>query len=168
MNVQFGQFHLEIDVDKTREFYETIDFVSEGCSCAGCRNYERAADALPDEVRAFFDTIGINIKKVCEVYVHMTNPDGTVYYGGFYHLCGKLVKGDSAWVEESAGDSAAGDGLARTFHWEHSNTYSVSRDFHVSFQEECSLVEPGFPTPVLQMEIEANIPWVLEEENTYI
>ena len=46
--------------------------------------------------------------------------------------------------------------------------YEISDDFRVSFQEECALVEKGFPRPVLQMEIEAAIPWVLEEENPYL
>lgn len=163
MIVQFGQFKAEIDVDKTQEFYKKMECVSKGCDCAGCRNYESAIDFLPDEVTHFFYSIGIDMKKISEVYVNTTNPDGTVFYGGFYHLCGKLLEGKSAWVEQWIEKDTV-----RVDRWEHSKTYSVSKDFYISFQEDCSLVETGFPAPVLQLEIEANIPWVLKEKNTYL
>ncbi|MDE6642276.1 MAG: hypothetical protein K2K63_17335 [Acetatifactor sp.] len=131
MEFQLGQFHLDIDVQKTRSFYRKSANVSESCSCPGCRNYENAAGILPDEIKCFFNSIGVDIKKPAEVYVNSAHSDGSLLYGGFYHLCG-------------------------------------TNGFYVSFQEDCSLVEADFPAPVLQMEIEATIPWVLQETNIYI
>lgn len=162
MIFEFGKFKVDIDVDRTREFYKRMVNVSDGCNCIDCRNYEKAMEYLPGSVTDFFNTIGIDIKKVSEVYTNITNPDGAVFYGGFYHLCGKLLSGDSAWVEENT----VGEHTSRVSHWEQANTYALTRDFYVSFQSECALVEEEFPTPVLQLEIAANIPWVLEEENT--
>lgn len=141
MVFQFGQFKVDIDVEKTQEFYKSMNLVSKGCQCSGCRNYEIAIDILPNEVKNFFDTIGIDMKKVTEVYVNVANPDNSLYYEGFYHLCGSLLQGESE--------------------------YSLTKDFYISFQEDCVLMEDGFPTPALQLEISANIPWALNEDNTY-
>ena len=117
---------------------------------------------MPDEVLCFFQSLGIDMKKMTEIYVNRANPDGTLLYGGFCHLCGNALEGKSAWVETQENADS------KTFVWQKENTYKISDDFRVSFQEECALVEKGFPQPVLQMEIEAVIPWVLEEENPYL
>lgn len=161
MEVQFGSYMLDIDIQRTILFYEKANTVSTGCSCPGCRNYEKAAESLPDEIKCFFNALGIDGKKPAEVYVNRVYPDGLVSYGGFYHICGRLLRGESAWITEKRHKKAV------TSYWDTSKTYSVSKDFHVSFQEDCSLVEDGFPKPVLQMEIEANIPWVLDEPNSF-
>lgn len=160
MEIRFGPYVLEVDIQKTRSFYQNANNVSAGCSCQGCRNYEKAAEILPDEVKQFFDALGVDIKKPAEVYVNMVNDDGLLLYGGFYHLCGRLLGGESAWVPDKSNKKA--------FYWDKSKTYSVSKDLQVSFKEDRSLVEGGFPEPVLQMDIEANIPWVLEEPNGFI
>lgn len=52
-------------------------------------------------------------------------------------------------------------------YWNKENTYEITKDYHISFGEEAALLEKGFPLPVLQIEIEANIPWVLDEECSY-
>ena len=162
MIFQFGQFEIDVDVNRTREFYKKMENVSKGCNCTGCRNFEKAVDFLPGNVIGFFDTLGIDMKKITEVFVNTTNPDGTVFYGGFYHLCGKLLKGGSAWIEEPTNTENA-----NLFHWEQSNSYSLCKDFYVSFGNVNALVEKDFPKPVLTLDIQANIPWVLNEPNTY-
>lgn len=162
MEVRFGPYALDIDIQKTRLFYQKANNVSVGCSCSGCRNFEKAIEVLPDEIKGFFDALGIDMKKPAEVYVNTVNADGLVLYGGFYHICGRLLGGESAWVTVKSNKKAT------TFYWDISKAYSISKDFHVSFQENCCLVEDGFPEPVLQLEIEANIPWVLDEPNGFI
>ncbi len=157
MEVWYGPYVLDIDTQKTRSFYQKAALVSAGCSCPGCRNFEKAFGTLPDEIKSFLDALGIDGKKPAEVYTNSVNADGLVSYGGFYHLCGRLLHGESAWV------AVKREKKAIVSYWDTSKTYAVSKDFHVSFVEDCSLVEDGFPEPVLQMEIEANIPWVLEE-----
>ena len=47
MLFEIGQYRLDIDVPKTRQFYETADVVSKSCSCDGCLNFERAVSKLP-------------------------------------------------------------------------------------------------------------------------
>ncbi len=162
MEVQFGPYALDFDVQKTRLFYQKLNNVSDGCSCPGCRNFEKSVEIVPDEVKCLFDSLGIDIKKPAKVYANVVNADGMASYGGFYHLCGRLLSGESAWVTVKSNKKAT------AFYWDTSKIYSVSKDFNVSFVENCSLVEEGFPKPFLQMEIDANIPWVLEEPNDYI
>jgi hypothetical protein len=158
MIFEFGQYQIDIDVDRTKSFYENAPLVSEGCSCSGCRNYEKAIMTLPAKVIGFFSNLGVDMRKVSEVYVNCNNHDGSLFYGGFYHLCGTLLAGKSAWVPNGPTIS----------HWEEAQVFRVLNDFHVSFQRECSLLEDDFPRPALQLEISANIPWVLLEENKYL
>lgn len=161
MEFQFGPYTLDIDIQKTRSFYQKASALTAGCDCPGCRNFEKAAQSLPDEINRFFNALGIDGKKPAEVYVNMVKGTGLVEYGGFYHLCGRVLSGESAWVTVECNKKA------RTAVWDPSKTYAVSNNFHVSFREDCALVEDGFPEPVLQMELEAYLPWVLEEPNPY-
>lgn len=147
MVMEFGQYKIDVDIKRTREFYERAEPVSKGCSCDGCLNFEKAVGRLPLAVTTFFTNLGIDLRKVCECYVNCTNDDETVLYGVFLHICGTLLHGDSAWEEDA--------------------TFCVSPDFYISFQEALSLLEEDFPLPVIQLDFSANIPWVLDKENTY-
>lgn len=158
MIFECGSYKIDVDVDRTKQFYETASRVSEGCSCSGCRNYEKAVQKFPTVITDFFAGLGIDMRCVCEVYVNYANPDGSLFYGGFYHLCGTLLSGKSAWVPTSSTSS----------YWKDDRTFPVTDNFHISFQQECDLLEKDFPLPALQLELSANIPWVLPEENTWI
>lgn len=157
MIFEFGQYKVDIDVCKTQNFYENAAFVSEGCSCDGCQNFEKAVAALPQVVQSFFTQLGIDMGKICECYVNCVNEDGTLLYGGFYHVCGVILSGDSAWIKIDE----------NTAYWETENAFRVSRNFCVCFQESVDLLEEDFPQPAIQLEILADIPWVLEKENSY-
>ena len=157
MVMEFGQYKIDVHIKRTREFYERAEPVSKGCSCDGCLNFEKAVGRLPLAVTTFFTNLGIDLRKVCECYVNCTNDDETVLYGGFLHICGTLLHGDSAWKEVDEGVS----------HWEEDAAFCGSPYFHISFQETLSLLEEDFPLPVIQLDFTANIPWVLDKENTY-
>ena len=145
--VRFGPFALEIDAERTKAVYSGLERVSQGCQCSGCRNFEEAVRQIPPQVKEFFACLGIDPHKPAEVYVNAQNPDGSLYYGGFYHLFGRLLAGDSAWKSGHA--------------------VFITDQFCAAFQEECGLVEPGFSDQVLQLEFLANLPWVLEETSDY-
>ena len=153
----FGNYTVDIDVEKTKQIYKKLRLISQGCDCDGCQNFEKAADVLPEAVRAFFGSLGIDLKRIVECYVNCKNEDGTLLYGGFCHVCGTLIQGKSAWVNISETHAYYDFDLA----------YHLNDNFCISFQEECHLVEEGFEAPMLQIEFEANIPWVLDKENTY-
>jgi len=136
MIFEFSKYKLDVDADKTRAFYQR-KYTPAECSCAGCRNFREAVGILPREVKSFFDNLGIDMKKMREVYTFNANDDNTVSYGGFTHICGKILAADSEWI-------------------------AITPDFKISFQEDCDLPEDVFPLPAVQLEIWADIPWVLE------
>ena len=158
MILTFGRYSLDIDAERTREYYRTAERVTESCSCDGCRNFERAADGLAGPVREFFDLLGADPKKVRECYVNGAAEDGTLLYGGFCHLCGTLAEGESAWKSISDRESV----------WCGREAYPVTDSFLVAFQENVDLPEDGFPQPMVQMEFSAALPWVLEKRNPYL
>lgn len=63
MIFQFGEYKIDVDVEKTRQFYDRAKTVSEGCQCDGCLNFERAVDKLPQNIRDFFSALGVDMKK---------------------------------------------------------------------------------------------------------
>ena len=153
----FGNYTVDIDVKKTRQIYKRLPLITQGCNCDGCQNFEKAVDVLPKAVRVFFDDLGIDLKRIVECYVNSKNEDNTLLYGGFCHVCGTLVQGENAWVNISEKHSYYNSDLA----------YHLDDNFCVSFQDECLMVEDQFEAPILQIEFEASIPWVLNKENTY-
>lgn len=157
MLMTFGQYFVDIDAEKTRRFYERLRSVSEECFCDGCRNFEKAVDTLPQSVKVFFSTLGIDMKKACECYVNCKNEDGSLYYAGFYHLCGRLLEGKSAWRKIDENHAV----------FDETETFSVADNFKISFSKKINLLEDGFPQPVIQLDFFATIPWVLEKANTY-
>lgn len=153
----FGNYTLDIDVVKTRRIYRELPTVGQECGCDGCLNFEKAVDGLPEQVRSFFDALGVDLKKIAECYVNYQAVDGGLFYGGFCHICGTLVRGESAWVKTSETHSFYNPDLS----------YHLNDHFCVSFQKECYLIDQKFEAPILQLEFQAEIPWVLDKENTY-
>lgn len=158
MIFEFGPYKVDVDVERTRAFYDTALRIDQQCHCDGCRNYVEAADTFPEAVQTFFASLGIDPKKPPEVYVNDPDHDGLLLYGGFYHLCGMILSGVSAF-------RSAGGGCRC---WDREFTFHVTEKFHVSFAEKCDLLENGFPKPAIQMEIDAEIPWVLEKNRQNI
>ncbi|MGN1032247.1 MAG: hypothetical protein ACI4PU_02185 [Intestinibacter sp.] len=158
MIFKFNQYVIDIYIDKTRRFYQTAKNITHGCNCSGCRNFEKAVSHLPQEVRAIFDKMGIDMKKAREAYINCKNSDGTLFYAGFYHICGKLLSGSSPWKETSQMSKELDE----------KKLFKINEDFEIAFQNEVDLLEKNFSSPVIQLEFFANIPWVLEEENTYL
>ncbi len=66
MIFEFGRYKVDVDVEKTKHFYENAQTVSKGCSCDGCQNFEQAAVILPQSVRRFFTNLGVDVRKVSE------------------------------------------------------------------------------------------------------
>lgn len=156
MIFEFGVYKLDIDVDRTRCFYETVDD-SLGCDCAGCRNFRKAYPLIPDAVQAFFRQLGVDIGKPAEMTAYVSRDGNMTLYDGFYHICGSILEGREPFIQIDE----------RHFQLDESMTIKLTPDHFVYFTNKCGLVEKDFPTPVIQLEIQGIIPWVLDEPNPY-
>ncbi len=154
----FGPYTLDIDAERTRAFYDRPDVkvTSEQCTCAGCQNYDKAILQAPAAVLDFFQSLGIDPRKPAEVFDVMDGLDenGKVYYNGFYHVCGTRLQGEDAWV----------DTAKEMKHLDENRMYALDSSFKISFEESVLMLHKDFPTPVLQIEIDAHLPWVLSEK----
>lgn len=158
MIFQFGEYKIDVDVEKTRKFYSGAELISKGCQCDGCLNFERAVDRLPQKTRDFFSSLGVDMKRICECWVYCAKDKNTLSYGGLCHICGTLLGGESAWKMKNSSMA----------YWDDEATYSLSSDFAVSFDDRIDMLEEDFPLPVIQLDFTADIPWVLEIRNEYI
>jgi hypothetical protein len=133
---------LEVDVEKTREFYNKG---TEMCNCLYCNNFVEACKHWDASVASIFNSTGINPAMPGHLSVYSTMEDGKHDYIGNYHLVGTVLEGE----------------LCTTSNWKDTNTVQI-KNFTFGFSTELDFVPKGFPTPVLQLEFVANIPWVLE------
>ena len=162
MRYLFGEYEVDINVEKTRLFYDKAKVITIGCKCDGCCNYERASDYFPNEVKVFFEEIGVDLKKAAEIIPYVAQKEGKyMLYGGFYHICGTKESINDVWKPE--GDVAN----SQIFSLDEDEMYSIVENYKIGFSSSCNLLEDEFPMPAIQMEILFTSPWVLEKENPY-
>lgn len=159
----FGKFTIDVDIEKNRAFYQTGEALTVGCNCDGCVNFEKATDSFPESVKAFFQGLGVDPKKPAEAYVNCSEENGKkLFYGGFYHLCGMILTGDNAWETQEV------DGITTISYINEDYLYEIADGFNVLFSAAGeALLEDGFSAPVVTMDFEFHVPWVLDKENTY-
>lgn len=145
---------LDVDVKRTHAFYERSDVhtIAQQCSCINCQNFDKAIMEVPARVREFLLSLGIDPRKPAEVYnaTGQLEKDGTIWYNGWYHVCGTVV------------ESPKTERVDDTYFREHS--YSPDPDFHFKVLPilDNALLHKEFPTPVIQLEIDTHLPYVLQ------
>ena len=160
MVFEFGNNTVDVDVERTREYYKTAKYITEECQCDGCCNYVAAVECFPKEVKVLFESLGVDIRKSHEVGAYAAVDGGkAAYYAGFYHLCGKILSpGDyEVWHQGSHKAEIHDEKL-----------YVISKGYSIAFTNHVALLDADFPSPAIQMEIIfENVPWGLEKENSY-
>ncbi|MHA6252528.1 hypothetical protein [Oceanobacillus sp. CAU 1775] len=142
--IKLANWLLEVDVEKTREFYDKgIDV----CDCLDCKNYVEACKQLDASLTFLFNELGINPSMPAHLSQFPTEEQMTKLYIGNYHLVGNLLAGE--WSTSSD--------------WNESNTIK-RENFTFGFSRELEFVPEDYPRPVLQLDFEAAIPWVLAED----
>lgn len=150
--ITIGDWKLEVDVEKTKDFYQSYHQITEGCECLYCKNFVNAIEIMPKPVLDFFQSLGIDPTKEGEVSEYYEKEEGMHLYGGFFHIVGELISGPDCWVATSEEVSH----LA-------TNKMIEINDFKFGFTHGISSLPEGFPKPTLQLEFEGIIPWVLKE-----
>ena len=158
-------FHLadaiiDVDVERTRAFYARPDVptTSQGCSCTGCQNFDKAILTVPDTVTAFLASLGIDPRKPAETYsvkgIGEREADGTVWYQGWYHVCGTVEK----WPDFEQTETRI------TIRPE--DCYRPDPAFHyeVIIEPMVDLIHKEMPRPVIQLMFDTYLPYVLKEQ----
>lgn len=156
MILRYGNYILDVDAAATSAFYAR-HADTEDCDCPGCRNYRAWTASVDCTLREALVPLGLRPEQVAEIYVNCRNDDGTLFYGGFFHICGKILQSGIVWTEITERSRTMG---AESF-------VELVPGFDIYFEEEVHLLEKDFPTPVIQMEFYTNIPWVLPEPCDY-
>ena len=158
MIFQQGVYVIDHDPDRTREFYAQAPDTC--CDCSGCRNFRAAQAHFPQALRTFLEQFGIDPKKPAEMSVLYAPETDTVLYNGFYHFCGEIREGREAYIQTGE----------RSFALDQRYIISMGDpgdNEQVWFRPDCALLDVDFPRPAAQVEVFFNLPWVLDEENTY-
>ena len=160
MRLDFKNFSVEIDAEATRRAYEGLPRTDERCSCDGCQNFPLAiGKALSEEGRRLFASMGVDPAKATEAYVNLARDEGTIFYGAWYHLFGRIERrGETVpdvtapeWgkdVERDVGDNAS----------------ILFSDKRFDPREDPFRVDAN----VVQMDLYADVPWVLGKPNPYL
>jgi len=141
--IKFNNWLLEVDLHKTKEFYRKE---VELCNCIYCENYIKVCKQLGKPLMDVFATFGINPTKPSHLSEFGAEEDGLRLYIGSYHFVGKLING--VYCSDS--------------NWNAGNTVKVE-NFTFGFSEELQFVHKELEHPVLQLDFEARIPWILNQ-----
>ena len=160
MIFRFSDFILDIDVERTREFYAREDRWQ--CDCRDCRNYRKAILTVPDTVLDFLRSMGIEPRRPIEVFntTGTLEEDGTIQYNGWFHVCGALVECPETVMEKVHEDGS------RSLSYRMDLAYSPTPNYPFAILpvKEITLLPEGFPTPAVELEMDARLPWVITEE----
>jgi len=135
---------IEVDIDKTREFYKKD---IEVCNCLYCKNYLGATKFFKPTVIDVFKKFGINRVKPAHLSQFPTEINSRHLYLGNYYFVGSVVEGE----------------LCSNSNFNKMNTIEIE-NFIFGFSEELDFMPEYLPDPVLQISFEVNIPWILKED----
>jgi hypothetical protein len=144
IQMQFNEWIIEIDLERTKQYYSNHK-IEEDCSCLYCDNYRANCEMLSPPLKEFFYQLGIDPRKEGEFMDLNTGDDKLRSIQGMYHIVGRVLSGpddlDSKWNEID---------LIKI------DTYKFG------FNRQIYCLPEDFPTPTVQLDFTAVIPWVLE------
>jgi hypothetical protein len=152
-NSIIGKWEIEYDKIGTMEAYNKCGSIIQGCYCDGCQNYYIASHFCANEIKIFFEKMGIDITKPIDTNAWGIYKNGKILYGGFYYIVGKILKGDNCFVENKD-----------TNLYTQKNMYKINDDLEIGFTFSKSLSNEHFPKNTFQMEILYWVPWMLENK----
>jgi hypothetical protein len=151
VNIEFHGWHFKVELEKTRSAYlATGNRGAEDCTCYSCRNLvaQRALE-YPLELRTFLESVGADPFKESNLWVWIPDGSGTYgFYNGMWYFIGEVTVVGESLIKLRANPSGYG------------------KDWFLEFSPNSSNV--GIDTlpmsPLVQVELSAKLPWVLDEE----
>lgn len=157
MLFHLADFIIDVDVERTRAFYKRTDMptTSECCTCWGCQNFDKAILTAPAIVTDFLSSLGIDPRKPAEAFslTGEREADGTVWYNGWYHVCGTVQR----WPDFEQTETRI---IIRP---EDCYRPDPSFRFEVIAVPGTDLVHKEMPTPIIQLEFDTHLPFVLSD-----
>lgn len=153
MIFKFGAYTVDVDVERTREFYDKHGItVIEDCGCNSCYNYYHAISKCSQKVKHFFDILGIDPLKSPEATFWFTDENNIAHYTVLFNLVGTIIKSVDIYkpVYPKGAEQIPG------------NFHEIDRDFTVGFHSEYIFPVKDFPQPCIGLEINVNLPWILK------
>ncbi|SRR6266446_4671345 len=158
VKTNIARWQVEYDADATRVCYARVAQGSQiTCLCNDCHNFAAALEqAFPPAARGVLDQLGIDHTKPAEVYTTGRVDSGLHQYGGWFHLVGCIESGADAWRQiDKDGKSFTGE------------LEPLSDHFQIGLTPRVALLpKPFHGKPVVQVEFETRIPWVLSEKES--
>jgi len=150
--IEFRDWKLRCDREATRHAYERAAREEpEECSCEYCRNFASARDRVfPSEVLTLFSRLGIDHRLSPEVFHYKRLGPRRHLYGGWFHFVGSIEAGPNPKGQGSEGAWSL-------------DLVPITPDFRLGFTSKSALYFRAFlGLPIVQVEFEAEVPWVLE------
>jgi len=148
--IQIGRWLVRPDVLRTRDAHSKLARSGAAeCSCRGCQNFEAVRpQLLAGPLGRLLDQLGISPPWEVEVYEVGRTASGLHHYGGWFHFVGTLESGPNPSRPRGEADF---DPLSETL--------------SVAFSTDVVLVrEPFAELPLVQLDIIAELPWVISAE----
>jgi hypothetical protein len=141
--LQFGDQAIRHDRDATVAVYQRMQGGwAEECGCLFCKNFAAQRNSVfPASFLELLDRLGIDPHKEGEAFMNGPVEDGCHLYGGWFYFVGEMV---------IAGENANICTDHHSFGYFFTRTHPPHRDFAEG--------------PMLGLEFEAHVPWVLAED----
>ncbi|RAS88252.1 hypothetical protein A3863_14200 [Priestia endophytica] len=142
--IQINRYILEIDIEKTKNQYlNDWDL----CGCLYCLNFYQVMESLPEVEFQFFNRLGVNPSKCNHVSHFEPGENGLHLYIGCYHIVGII---SPECITEAIGTD---------------EVIEVSNTLKISFSNDLEFVLDRFTNPVLQLDFEIEVPWVIQGQS---
>lgn len=146
MVFEFGRYVVYVNVEKTKEFYDSDLSVptNKACKCDRCQRFPKAILSSSNAVLEFLYSLGIDPVKAGEVFGF--SDDEVDQYCGWYHVVGTLMEGRLTDVYCDDTNAFVPD---------------VNTNFKVWFEDrpdKMGWIEKGFPRPVLEISFSSELP----------
>lgn len=116
------------------------------CDCLYCLNFYEAMKSRSEIELQFFNRLGINPSQCNHLSHFDPQENGLYFYIGCYHMVGKVSNKTPLEIINSDG------------------AIEISNNLHIGFSNDLEFVPGGFTRPVLQLDFEIEVPWVLVEK----
>ena len=140
---QIGQWNVAIDIAKTSEQYKKRWDL---CDCTYCMNFYEAIKTIPANAYKLFTQLGINPSVINHLSHFEENEEKLHHYIGCYPLVGSFSRLDK-----------------KSRQTEDEESFTVNKQLSIWFTNDLEFVPGFFPRPVIQLEFEIYLPWVLDE-----